>query len=241
MGNFISHLKVRWEDVGSTRGYPYTLPAVQSAENIHFDSRCTFFIGENGSGKSTILEAIAVAFGFSGEGGSLEHRFSTFNSHSNLEQVLEVHRNFPRPREGFFLRAESLYNVASYLAQSGSSRYGDLHACSHGESFLHVMEGLKGTGLYLLDEPEAALSPQRQLSFLLQMDELIKKESQFIVATHSPIILSYPGAAIFQFSEDGIERVEYEETEHYRFTRDFLTHREVYLRHLMRETLDPNP
>ena len=206
----------------------------------------TFFVGENGTGKSTLLEAIAVAYGFNPEGGTKNFNFSTEDSHSELWQSLTlVKRGYAS--DGFFLRAESFYNVASNIDQMdrGPSlggrlvdSYGgvSLHHRSHGESFLALVQNrFSGHGVYLLDEPEAALSPTRQLTLLAQIDELVKQDSQFIIATHSPILMAYPGAEILEFSGDGIRSAAYRETEHYQVTRRFLEAPERMLRYLLGE------
>jgi predicted ATPase len=197
----------------------------------------TFFVGENGAGKSTLLEAIAVAFGFNAEGGSKNFRFGTRESHSELYKFLRIAKGVPRPTDGFFLRAESFYNVATMVEELGvGASYGDrsLHEQSHGESFIALMVNrFRGEGLYLLDEPEAALSPGRQLSVITRIHDLVQQRSQFIIATHSPIIMAYPDAHIYSFSTSGIERVDYKETEHFRITRDFLSNPQRMLRHLM--------
>lgn len=206
--------------------YPFDLPAVRAMNAVALHPSVTFLVGENGSGKSTLLEAIAVAAGFNAEGGSRHFRFSTRASHSELHEYLRLIRGPRAPNDGFFLRAESLFNVATEVERLGvDDSYGErpLHEQSHGESFLALITNrFRGEGLYLLDEPEAALSPMRQMSLLAIVRRLAQAGSQFIVATHSPILLAYPEAAILQFGAAGIERVAYEETEHYRVTRDFL-------------------
>src|SRR5690606_12908932 len=181
----------------------------------------------NGSGKSTILEAIALSLGYSAEGGTKNVRFSTTeNSASHLHSALRLSRSIKKPADGYFLRAESFFNVASYMDDVGYLKsYGDrsLHASSHGEAFMAVLlHKFRGKGLYLLDEPEAALSPNRQLAALSAIDQLVDDQSQFIIATHSPIMLSYPRAKILQFDGSGITEIAYEDTEHYAVTRDFL-------------------
>ncbi len=213
--------------------YPFDLPAVAALnEGLKLDAAVTFIVGENGSGKSTLIEAIAVAAGFNPEGGTKNFNFGTYNSHSSLSDHLRLQRSAVRERDGFFLRAESMYNVASEIDRIGGdvlSFYGgiSLHEQSHGESFMATMlHRMGGHGLYIFDEPEAALSPVRQLACLSLMHQLVGRSSQFIVATHSPIIMGYPGATIYWLSERGIERVPYEETEHYTLTRSFLDPRE---------------
>jgi predicted ATPase len=217
--------------------YPFNLPAVRSLRSLKFHPNVTFLVGENGSGKSTLIEALAVAWGFNAEGGGREHRFGTRESHSPLHRFVRPIRAPGRVQDGFFLRAESFFTVASYLENAGATRYGgkSLHEQSHGESFFALFDNrFIGDGLYILDEPEAALSPTRQLSFLAKLHELVLVRSQLIIATHSPILLGYPNAWIYQASEFGLDRVEYEDTDHYQVTRNFLTRRERMLDVLMR-------
>ncbi len=225
--------------------YPFNLPVVRSLHSLKFHPRVTFLVGENGSGKSTLIEALAVAWGFNAEGGSRDHRFATRDSHSALHQFIRPVRNVQlRPHDGFFLRAESFFTTATYLEQSGGNRYGDrpLHEQSHGEAFFSLFDNrLMGDGLYIMDEPEAALSPQRQLSFVARLHHLVLARSQLIIATHSPIILGYPDAWIYQASEQGLERVEYEDTEQYQVTRNFLNRRESFLKILLEEDEGPAP
>jgi predicted ATPase len=208
--------------------YPFNIPAVREMNNIQFHADVTFFVGENGAGKSTVLEAIAMALGFAPEGGTRNTMLSTTDSVSPLHKSLRLVKGFRQPRDRYFLRAESLFNVATYLDNMPESPgYGGkkLHARSHGELFLAVLvEQLRGNGLYLLDEPEAALSPQRQLAALSAIHQLVGRESQFIIATHSPILLAYPNARILLFDGTGITEVAYEDTEHFAITRDFLNH-----------------
>lgn len=211
---------------------------------IEFETGITGIIGPNGSGKSTILEAIAVALGFNPEGGSRNFRFGTRPSHSELHQYVRAVRSIQRPRDGFFLRAESYFNVATEIeridAEPGPGApigpaFGPraLHEQSHGESFLALVEHrFRGNGLYLLDEPEAALSPMRQMTLLSRLQALVEMRSQFIIATHSPILLAYPGATIYECTPAGIQRRTYEETEHFRVTRDFLNRYPAMLRTL---------
>lgn len=225
--------------------YLNVLPAVNWLKDhrLMLDSPVTFLVGENGSGKSTLLEAIAVACGFNAEGGTRNFTFSTQATHSELGEYITVARR-RYPRDGFFLRAESFYNVATNIDEMDEEfsygpkvieSYGgvSLHRQSHGESFLALVQNrFGGNGLYLLDEPEAALSPTRQLTLLGEMHQLVHRDSQFIVATHSPILMAYPGARIYQLSESGIEPVQYRETEHYQLTRRFLEDPARMLRYL---------
>jgi len=216
--------------------YPFNLPAVRTLHTLEFHPNVTFLVGENGSGKSTLIEALAVAWGFNPEGGGREHNFGTRPSHSPLHQFVRPVRSSDRLQDGFFLRAESFFNVASYLEERGASRFGarKLHEQSHGESFFALFENrFIGDGLYILDEPEAALSPSRQLSFIAKLHELVLARSQLIIATHSPIILGYPHAWIYQVSEHGVDRIAFEDTDHYQVTRNFLLRREMMLDVLM--------
>jgi predicted ATPase len=210
----------------------------------------TFFVGENGSGKSTLLEAIAVSVGFNAEGGTKNFRFGTRASHSDLHEHLRVAKGIRRPKDGFFLRAESFYNVATEIEKLDAepsfgppvgASYGgrSLHEQSHGESFLALVTNrFGGQGLYILDEPEAALSPQRQLAVLSRLHDLVRDGSQFIIATHSPILMAYPDAWIYEFSREGIRRIAYEETEHYLVTRDFLANPQRMLQVLLERDAD---
>lgn len=232
---FLIDVILRRELVEDFSAYPFALDAVRDLDRLSLHPAVTFFVGENGSGKSTLLEAIAVAWGFNPEGGSRNFNFATQASHSPLHQALRLSRGLRKPRDGYFLRAESFYNVASEidrLDEEGGGppirdSYGglSLHAQSHGESFFALlMHRLRGNGLYLLDEPEAALSPTRQLAMLSRLHQLVQTNSQFVIATHSPILLAYPDARIYRFDADGISTVAYEDTEHYKVTRDFLNH-----------------
>nr|WP_320024219.1 AAA family ATPase [uncultured Acetobacterium sp.] len=214
-------------------------------KELYFPKAVTFLVGENGTGKSTLLEAIAVAFGFNAEGGTRNFIFSTSSTHSDLHRHLTLSRR-AYPKDGFFLRAESFYNAASYLDEVYEAEfqnqlptaYGDrsLHNQSHGESFLSLVENrFNGNGIYLLDEPEAALSPSRLMTLLVHINELVRQNSQFIIATHSPILMAYPEAEIYQMSEEGIHLVDYRETEHYQLTRRFLENPEKMLHYLLAE------
>ncbi len=214
--------------------YPFSLPAVRHLDVLDLHPHVTFLIGENGCGKSTLLEAIAVSWGFNPEGGSKNFRFGTRPSHSDLHRFIRLAKGIKRPRDGFFLRAESFFNVATEIEKLDSEpslgppiieSYGgqSLHEQSHGESFLALMMNrFGGDGLYLLDEPEAALSPQRQLAVIVRIHDLVNQHSQFVIATHSPILMAYPDAYIYSLSTKGIARVDYYETEHYQVMHDFM-------------------
>jgi len=215
-----------YNDPSGLRRYPYDIPAVQQLEKIRFHKDITFFVGENGSGKSTLIEAIAIKYGFNAEGGTKWSQFGTKHTHSDLNRNLKLVKGPKTPGDGYFLRAESFYNLASKIEEVGYLKsYGgkSLHKMSHGESFLTTLTNkLTGNGLYIMDEPEAALSPSRILTAISTIHELIKHDSQFIIATHSPLLLAYPNATIYHFSEDGIEEIAYEDTEHYMVTKGFL-------------------
>jgi predicted ATPase len=234
--SFLLEVQLLKERVPSFEEYPYSLPAVRHLRKLALHPAVTFLVGENGSGKSTLLEAIAVAFGFNPEGGSRNFRFATRASHSDLHQCLRLVRGVKRARDGFFLRAESLFNLATEIDRLGViASYGgrSLHEQSHGESFLALLtERLSGQGLYLLDEPEAALSPMRQLSALAIIRDLVAQGSQFVIATHSPILMAYPDADIVLLDETGLRKIPYTETEHYQVTRDFLNRHQSMLRTL---------
>jgi predicted ATPase len=234
---------LRQADGGDQRlGYPWELPAIVAlSAGMALSPGVTFLIGENGGGKSTLLEAIAVAAGMDAEGGSSNFRFSTRDSHSALHGSIQLVRGARRPRTDFFLRAESLFTAATYLeelAQVDSAALapyggGSLHEQSHGESFLAVMINRFGPdGLYLLDEPEAALSTQNCFTCLRRVHELVREGSQFIIATHSPILLAYPGATIYNCGEHGLEPVSYEDADPVRLTTSFLRERERFLHQL---------
>ena len=234
---FVLGVELKREQAPSFDEYPFNLPVIRDLEEIRFDSQVTFLIGENGSGKSTLIEAIAVACGFNAEGGSKNFNFETLRSTSPLHEYLRVSRGPKRPSDGYFLRAESFFNVATEIDQRDlAAWYGgkSLHAMSHGESFFTLLnERLLGGGLYLFDEPEAALSPTRQMAMLTRIHELVLDASQLIIATHSPILMAYPGATILEIADGALRRVEYEETEHYQVTKQFFAQRERMLRILL--------
>ena len=234
---YITGLKIRWDSIAED-SYLRNIEAIKAIDELRFHSPVTFFVGENGSGKSTLLEAIAIAYGFNPEGGTKNYSFSTYDSHSELCGALTLIRGYRKAEWGYFLRAESFYNVASaeeeYSKIQGIPQ--EYHKKSHGESFLSVVQQNFGkNGLYILDEPEAALSPQRQLTLLLEMSNCVKNDSQFIVVTHSPILLGFPEAEILSFDEGAIKPITYEETQSYQITKAFINDRERMLRFLMEE------
>ena len=221
--------------------YPFNIPAFAPGIDLSFRNKVTFFVGENGSGKSTLLEALAECCGFNPEGGSRDHHRESFADRSPLAQALRLSWR-PKVAEGFFMRAESFYNFATYLdGVSNLIAYGgkSLHEQSHGESFMALFANRFEQGIYLLDEPEAALSPQRQLSFLRIIHDLATPgHAQFLIATHSPIILSYPGATLYSLDGHGMNEVSYRETKHFLITRDFLNSPESFFKHLFSEERD---
>ena len=241
--NYITGLEVLRDQLPAD-SYTLAIPALRSLENLDFPCPVTFFTGENGSGKSTLLEAVAVAYGFNPEGGTRNFQFSTRDTHSDFSSALRLRKGVKKPQDGFFLRAESFYNVASkvddYAAESiGRINYLDyyggrsLHCQSHGESFLALMQNrVHGNSIFILDEPEAALSPQRQLTALLMIGRLAKEGSQFIIATHSPILLGLPGAQILCFDDGDLHPITYEETEVYQVMEMFINSRKVLLEKL---------
>jgi predicted ATPase len=231
---FLRHLATLPEKLDPTR-YPFNVRAFSHGIDLEFRTNVTFFVGENGSGKSTLLEALAECCGFNPEGGNRDHHRANLADRSELAQALRLSW-LPKVSEGFFMRAESFYNFATYIEQVSNLRaYGgkSLHAQSHGESFLALFANRFEQGIYILDEPEAALSPQRQLSFLSLIHDLeTPGHAQFLISTHSPIILSYPGAVLFSLDGDSIREIAYRETEHYLVTRDFLNSPERFFKHL---------
>lgn len=223
--------------------YPFFLPSIKSLTTLEFHPKVTFIVGENGTGKSTILEAIATAYGFNPEGGTKNFNFSSRDTHSDLQQYMRLIKGLITPKDGFFLRAESFYNFASNVDDLDRedpgllSSYGgtSLHNQSHGESFFAVfMNRFSGKGLYILDEPEAALSPSRQMAMISRIHDLVKKGSQFIIATHSPIIMAYPDSTIYEINNE-IKAVKYEETEHYQVMKSFINNTQGMLNILMSE------
>ena len=234
---FIRSITFDWGKI-STNSYLRGIKALQGVEEIVLSHPVAFFVGENGSGKSTLLEAIAVAHGFNPEGGTKNYAFSTCDTHSELWEAIRVVKGVRREKFGYFLRAESFYNVATQeeeYADGGHTSAG-YHKQSHGESFLALAQDVVGAeGLYLFDEPEAALSPQRQLTLLAEIDCCAKAGAQFIIVTHSPILLGLPDAQILCFDNGRIHPCAYEETDSYRVTEMFINHRRTLLKQLLED------
>ncbi len=232
----IKGLSIDWDKIDQ-RSYLRKIESIAGVEQLSFHRPITFFVGENGSGKSTLLEAIAVAYGFNPEGGTRNYAFSTYDSHSELCNAVRLIKGPHKPGWGYFLRAESFYNVASAEDEYSKGPGGvpqHFHEKSHGESFLAMAQSnFKGNGVYLLDEPEAALSPQRQLTLLLEIDRCAREDAQFIIVTHSPILLGMPQAEILSFDEGVIHPCKYEDTDSYQVTEMFINNREQMLKRLL--------
>lgn len=234
---FIQGVLFEWNEI-EPNSYIRTIESLRDVEKIEFQSPVSLFVGENGTGKSTLLEAIAVAHGFNPEGGTKNYVFSTYDSHSELCDEIRIAKGYRKEKWGYFLRAESFYNVATQ-----EEKYADIahpsmqyHKKSHGESFLDLaQDNIKSNGLYLLDEPEAALSPQRQLTLLTQIYKCANDGAQFIIATHSPILLGIPNAQIFCFDNGKIHTCTYEETDSYKITEMFINNRKSLLQKLLDE------
>ena len=234
---FIQGVLFEWNEI-EPNSYIRTIESLRDVEKIEFQSPVSLFVGENGTGKSTLLEAIAVAHGFNPEGGTKNYVFSTYDSHSELCDAIRIAKGYRKEKWGYFLRAESFYNVATQ-----EEKYADIahpsmqyHKKSHGDSFLDLaQDNIKSNGLYLLDEPEAALSPQRQLTLLTQIYKCANDGAQFIIATHSPILLGIPNAQIFCFDNGKIHTCTYEETDSYKITEMFINNRKSLLQKLLDE------
>ena len=230
------------DDVEDFNAYPFSIPAIGALNELELHPAATFLVGENGSGKSTLVEAIAVAAGFNPEGGSRHATVKTRASESPLHRHLRLVRGTRKFRDGYFLRAESFFNVATYIERLEDPRalipYGgkSLHEQSHGESFISLIKHRFGpNSFYVLDEPEAALSLHGVLALMRRMHDLVAHGSQFVISTHSPVLLGYPDATIYALSQAGITRTPYERTENYELTRAFLDDRGAFLRHLFED------
>ena len=234
---FIQGVIFDWDKIDKD-SYLKEIRAFKGVEKLDFNKPITFFVGENGSGKSTLLEALAVAHGFNPEGGTKNYVFSTHDTHSELCDAIRIAKGYRKEKWGYFLRAESFYNVATKELEYSdwahpSEKY---HEKSHGESFLALTQNhLRPNGLYLFDEPEAALSPQRQLTLLMEIYSCAKEGSQFIIVTHSPILLGIPDAQILSFDDGIVHKCEYEDTQSYKVTEMFINNRKILLERLLSE------
>ncbi|MGI2326272.1 AAA family ATPase [Planococcus sp. YIM B11945] len=237
---FLKRISLLRDKITDFEQYPFNIPSLKNFEQLDLTSDVTFFVGENGSGKSTLLEAVAAKCEFNTAGGGRNNFYEVPSAEAVLGDYLRLSW-MPKVTNGFFMRAESFYHFATHIDEidsTGFQAYGgrSLHHQSHGESFISLFANrFNGRALYLLDEPEAALSPQRQLAFLRILHDLTKRENcQFIIATHSPILLGYPDAQILSF-DDEIQEMSYEMTDHYQITKYFLDHRERFLKELLED------
>lgn len=227
---FVKKITLDRENIDNFDVYPFNIDIIKNFTELNITKPVTFLVGENGVGKSTFLEALAINLDLNPEGGSQNFKFSTKNTHSILHKYMHVGK-FNKPKTKFFLRAESFYNVSTEIiriSEEGGqgpiydSYGGNLHECSHGESFIKLIQNrFADNGLYILDEPEAALSPSRQMSLLCLIDELVKQGSQFIIATHSPILISYRGGEILDLNNN-FNKIKYEDTEIYQTYKMYL-------------------
>lgn len=243
--SFLKKITFEWNGIEKRDKYPFNIPALSSLRSLDLNHNVIFFIGENGTGKSTLLEAIAFKCGFGNKGGGKYNIVENPDNSLMLESTIKLSW-MPKVNNGFFLRAETFFDFANYIDELAGEPfirkdevyepYGgkSLHEQSHGEAFLSLFTNrFRGRGLYLLDEPEAALSPQRQLAFLRVIRHLEQTgKAQFIIATHSPLLMAYPDALIYSFDGNGVKVMEYEETEHYQLTKAFLNDRDRFLQHL---------
>jgi len=242
--SYLRQIQLKRKIIPSYNSYPFNLGVIKSLNQLDFHPKVTYIVGENGMGKSTLMESIAVAWGFNPEGGTKNFSFSTRSTHSNLYEYIQLIKGPNRPKDGFFFRAESYYNFATNIDDLDSQfsfgppikeSYGgkSLHEQSHGESFFSAfVHRFGGKGLYILDEPEAALSPLRQMAMLTRIHELVQQNSQFIISTHSPILMAYPDSIIYNLKPDGIEIRTLEETDHFVIMREFINNKEKMLNQL---------
>lgn len=241
---YIQGIKIDWQRIDNHL-YLNNIASIKQMKQLMIEHEITFFVGENGTGKSTLLEALAVAYGFNKEGGTLNYRFQTFEEESALSQAITIIKGYRKPKNSYFFRAESFFNVASKAEEYRDGdpkevfyeRYGgkSLHEQSHGESFLAYFQGFTQSGLFIMDEPEAALSPQRQLALFIEIARKAKQGSQFIIATHSPILLSIPGAKIIEFNKEGLQEITYEESECFKIMDMFINNRESIIERLLED------
>ena len=240
---FFHSVHIVWDEVGDPDTFPYSIPAIKKMGRMNLHPAVTFIIGENGSGKSTLLEAMAVRLNFDESGGDANANFEVRPLDGGLHDAIRIQSSlYRRPGDRFFLRAETVFNYASHIDREAIEdrkfiqRYGykSLHARSHGEMFLAIVQNrMKAESFFIMDEPEAALSPTRQIATLKEIDWLVRAGCQFVIATHSPILMAYPDSIIYELSGDGIRQIEYEETEHYTLTRSFLEHPKAFLKRLL--------
>lgn len=236
---FILYVELVRERVTDWNVYPFNIPAINTLHKLEFETPVTFLVGENGSGKSTLTEAIAIVADFNPEGGTKNFNYSQRPSESSLQDHIRIARGTRREKTGFFLRAETMFNVSTEAEQFRSYGWDVLHEKSHGEALLWVaMNRFRDNGLFILDEPEAGLSPKRQLALLARMHQLVQTGSQFIISTHSPILMAYPKATIFLLNENGIHQTPYEDTDNYVLTRAFLQDPSGRIRNLFKDLLD---
>jgi len=245
-GQYIKSADLKRDEVPSFDAFPFHLPAVRNFRKLNFHPNVTYIIGENGMGKSTLLEGIAVALGFNPEGGTRNFNFSSYDSHSDLDRYLRIAKGTQMPKDNFFFRAESFYNVATNIEELDQAPGGgkiidsfggtSLHEQSHGEAFFAAfIHRFRGNGIYILDEPESALSPLRQMSMLSRIHELVNQGSQFIISTHAPILMAYPEASIIELTEEGMQETSLEETSHYKVMKQFFEDKERMLFHLLND------
>lgn len=236
MDSFIEGFRIDHSQI-SKDSYVNRIESLKSIDEIKFKSPITFFVGENGSGKSTLLEAIAEAYGFNKEGGSKNYNFSTFKENSDLKDAIVLYKGYKKAQYSYFFRAETFFNVASMeveYAKNSPTPSQEYHNKSHGEGFISLFKKLsESKGLYLMDEPEAALSPQKQLSLFSLIYDAASKGSQFIIISHSPILLAIPNSEIYSFDDNKIQKCKYEDTQSYKITKSFIEHKDLMIKELI--------